>query len=106
MYGLSHLNGPTPPSSPTSALPLEERALQVTEATLGPDHPDTATRLGNLGATLSNLGRHTEALPLEERALRITEATLGPDHPTTALRQSNLARLRQALGDGARTSPP
>lgn len=30
------------------ALPLKERALQVTEAALGPDHPTTALRLGNL----------------------------------------------------------
>ncbi|XES00443.1 tetratricopeptide repeat protein [Streptomyces sp. S1D4-11] len=30
------------------ALPLQERALQVTEAALGPDHPDTALRLGSL----------------------------------------------------------
>ncbi|MFB6958488.1 tetratricopeptide repeat protein, partial [Streptomyces sp. NPDC056309] len=32
---------------------LEERALQITEATLGPDHPNTATRLSNLANTLS-----------------------------------------------------
>ncbi|MFE4414817.1 tetratricopeptide repeat protein, partial [Streptomyces sp. NPDC056821] len=56
------------------ALPLKERALQITEAALGPDHPDTALRLGNLASTLSDLGRHTEALPLKERALQITEA--------------------------------
>ncbi|WP_077799107.1 tetratricopeptide repeat protein, partial [Streptomyces sp. JHA26] len=39
-------------------LPLEERALTITEAALGPDHPTTALRLGNLAATLSDLGRH------------------------------------------------
>ena len=80
------------------ALPLEERALRITEATLGPDHPTTATRLNNLASTFSDLGRHTEALPLQERALRITEATLGPDHPTTATRLGNLASTFSALG--------
>ncbi|MGP4049120.1 FxSxx-COOH system tetratricopeptide repeat protein [Streptomyces sp. 2A115] len=80
------------------ALPLAERALQVTEAALGPNHPDTALRLGNLARTFSALGRHGEALPLEERALQIAETTLGPDHPDTALRLNNLASTFSDLG--------
>ncbi|MER5528733.1 tetratricopeptide repeat protein [Streptomyces sp. NPDC002677] len=80
------------------ALPLEERALAIREATLGPDHPTTALRLSNLATTLSDLGRHAEALLLEERALAISEAALGPNHPTTALRLGNLARTLSDLG--------
>ncbi|WP_095933165.1 FxSxx-COOH system tetratricopeptide repeat protein, partial [Streptomyces sp. Tue6028] len=82
----------------SQALPLEVRALAVTEAVFGPDQPETALRLGNLAATFSDLGRHAEALPLEERALAVTEAALGPDHPTTALRLGNLARTLSDLG--------
>ncbi|MER5528735.1 tetratricopeptide repeat protein, partial [Streptomyces sp. NPDC002677] len=37
------------------ALPLEERALAISETALGPDHPDTATRLGNLATTFGEL---------------------------------------------------
>ncbi|MER5399415.1 tetratricopeptide repeat protein [Streptomyces sp. NPDC002599] len=80
------------------ALPLEERALAITEAVLGPDHPDTAIRLNNLAGAFSDLGRHTEALPLAERALAITEAALGPDHSSTALRLGNLASTFSDLG--------
>ncbi|WP_406433255.1 tetratricopeptide repeat protein [Streptomyces sp. NBC_00631] len=87
------------------ALPLEERALAVREAALGPDHPDTALRLNNLASTLSDLGRHAEALPLEERALSVTEAALGPDHPTTALRLNNLASTLGDLGRHAEALP-
>ncbi|WP_329297786.1 FxSxx-COOH system tetratricopeptide repeat protein [Streptomyces sp. NBC_00659] len=87
------------------ALPLEERALAITEATLGPDHRDTALRLGNLAGTFSDLGRHAEALPLEERALGITEAVLGPDHPVTAIRLNNLASMFNALGRHAEALP-
>ncbi|MFF0042192.1 tetratricopeptide repeat protein, partial [Streptomyces mirabilis] len=79
------------------ALPLEERALAITETALGPDHPDTALRLGNLASTLSDLGRHPEALPLEERALAITETALGPDHPTTIIRSNDLKVIRTLL---------
>ncbi|MFE5036453.1 FxSxx-COOH system tetratricopeptide repeat protein [Streptomyces sp. NPDC056683] len=81
-----------------TALPLEERALAITEAALGPDHPDTALRLNNLASTLSDLGRYEEALPLAERVLTITEAAFGSGHPTTALRLGNLARTFNDLG--------
>ena len=53
---------------PADALPLEERALAITEAALGADHPTTGRRLGNLAATYRDLGREAEALRLEERA--------------------------------------
>ncbi|WP_230205237.1 FxSxx-COOH system tetratricopeptide repeat protein, partial [Parafrankia elaeagni] len=53
------------------ALPLFQRALAITEATYGPDHPDLATRLNNLASALQDLGRAGEALPLFQRALAI-----------------------------------
>ncbi|MER5528734.1 tetratricopeptide repeat protein, partial [Streptomyces sp. NPDC002677] len=87
------------------ALPLEERALAITEAALGPDHPDTATGLNNLAATFSDLGRHADALPLAQRALTISETALGPDHPTTATRLGNLATTFGELGRHADALP-
>jgi tetratricopeptide (TPR) repeat protein len=81
-------------------------ALTITEAALGPDHPDTARHLGNLAATYSDLGRPADALPLEQRALAVTEAALGPDHPDTALRLGNLAATYRDLGRPADALPP
>ncbi|GAA4255267.1 tetratricopeptide repeat protein [Dactylosporangium darangshiense] len=78
---------------PDEALPLRRRALEVSEAALGPDHPIVAVRLHNLATTLLLLSRPTEARPLHERALRISESTLGPDHPTTVTISRNLAEL-------------
>jgi len=89
----------------TRALPLAERALAIIESALGPDHPDTALRLGNLAVTYSDLGRVADALPLAQRALAITEAALGPDHPDTALRLGNLALTLGALGRAADALP-
>ncbi|RST19648.1 tetratricopeptide repeat protein [Streptomyces sp. WAC05374] len=80
------------------ALPLAERALQVSEAVLGPHHPTTAIHMSNLAGTLGELGRHAVALPLRERASRVTEAALGPGHPATAIRLGNLARTLMELG--------
>lgn len=39
-----------------TARPLAERALHVTEATYGPDHPTVGTRLDNLALLLRDLG--------------------------------------------------
>ena len=87
------------------ALPLEQRALQITETALGPDHPDVAIRLGNLARHLQRAGAAAEALPLEQRALQITEAALGPDHPRLAVALGNLAATYRALGRAADALP-
>ena len=63
------------------ALPLAQRALAVTTAALGPDHPDIGIRRNNLGRVLHDLGDLTGARTQYERALQISEAALGPDHP-------------------------
>ncbi|SEB98885.1 FxSxx-COOH system tetratricopeptide repeat protein [Streptomyces sp. PAN_FS17] len=87
------------------ALPLEERALQISETALGPGHPETAVRLGNLAATFSSLGRHAQALPMKERALQVTETALGPHHPETGVRLGNLAATLSALGRHTKALP-
>ena len=76
---------------------LHESALAISESAFGPDHPDTALRLGNLALSYWRLGRHADALPLEQRALQITQTALGPDHPDTALRLDNLAATYREL---------
>jgi tetratricopeptide (TPR) repeat protein len=80
------------------ALALGCSALEIYEAALGPDHPDTAVCLGNLAVTYRALGNAEEALPMAKRALGITEATLGPDHPDIAVRLAALAVTYRALG--------
>jgi len=49
---------------------------------LGPDHPDTATSLNNVGALLEAQGELAAAQPLYERALAICEQVLGSATPT------------------------
>jgi Tetratricopeptide repeat len=86
---------------------LAERALSITEAAYGPDHPTVATRLNNLALILLDLGQPVEARPLAERALTITEAAYGPDHPTVATRRTNLAVILADLEQrrGIKRSP-
>ena len=45
----------------------------------GPDHPNVAYSLENLGDLRRLMGQYDEALQLHERALAIREAALGPN---------------------------
>jgi tetratricopeptide (TPR) repeat protein len=78
------------------ARPLIERALAICEGALGPDEPDTAASLHNLGGLLDSQGDFEGARSYYERALAIREKVLGPDHPDTATSLNNLGCLLQA----------
>ena len=67
-----------------------ERAVQISEAALGPDHPTIGARRNNLGVVLQDLGDLAGARTQYERALQIGEAALGPDHPTVRTIRGNL----------------
>ena len=54
-------------------MPLEQRALQITETALGPDHRTAAVVLENLALVYKMLGRAVDALPLQQRAQQIQD---------------------------------
>jgi tetratricopeptide (TPR) repeat protein len=89
----------------TDAQALLERALAITEAAYGPDHPDVARDLNNLAQILQDLGQLEAARALQERALAITQAAYGPDHPDVATRLNNLAQILQDLGQPEAARP-
>jgi len=62
------------------AEPLLQRALNISEQSLGPDHPLTATTLEGLGSLYLSQGKYDQAEPLLQRALSISEQTISPDH--------------------------
>jgi CHAT domain-containing protein/Tfp pilus assembly protein PilF len=75
-----------------------ERSLRIREKVLGPEHPDTATSLGDLAFLYQRMGFYDKALPLMERSLRIREKVLGPEHLETAIGLNNLSQLYQRMG--------
>lgn len=77
---------------------LFERGITIVEAIYGPEHPEMAIRVSNLGSVLRDLGDLAGAKKCFERALHIGEAS-GPDHPSLATRLNNLADVLYALGD-------
>jgi tetratricopeptide (TPR) repeat protein len=72
------------------------------EKALGPEHPETATRLNNLAILLQDQGNFAAARPLFERALAIRHKALGSEHPDTASSLNNLAMLLRHQRDFAR----
>ena len=71
------------------------RALEGFERTLGRNHPNTLTLVGNLGSLLQAQGKLDLAEPYYLRALKGSERTLGRDHPGTKLRKAVGSTIRR-----------
>ncbi|MFD0585559.1 tetratricopeptide repeat protein [Dactylosporangium darangshiense] len=87
------------------ALADHRRALEVTEAVLGPDHADAAPRADHLAGAMRAVGQYAEVEALSRRALSISEATLGPAHAETARRMAGVALALRTLGRAAEAEP-
>jgi serine/threonine-protein kinase len=69
---------------------------------LGPDHPDEARTLNNLGTVLRDEARLEEAETVHREALAMRRKLFGDTHPDVAVSLSNLALVaadRGRLGD-------
>src|SRR5262245_14475437 len=74
------------------ALPYIERALEIREKRLGPDHTDVSQAINALGRLYYYKGDYVKAEPLYRRAMAIREKSLGPEHPDVADSLNNLDR--------------
>jgi len=80
-------------------LDLAERAVAITEKLLGPEHPETARSMRNLGLTLQGRADFLGAKARLERALEIYENSLGPDTSEVASTLGELADLLHETED-------
>jgi len=80
-----------------AARPYLERALAIREKALGPDHPDTAQSLNNLGTLAYVEGDLLSARDYLARALAIFENALGPNHPSSNVVRNNLAAIEAKI---------
>lgn len=83
----------------SQARPLFQRALNIRETVLGPEHPDTARSFNNLGDLFNAQGDSTRALSHYERALAIRRKVLGGNHADTAESLNNIGYQLQMKGD-------
>jgi tetratricopeptide (TPR) repeat protein/CHAT domain-containing protein len=82
---------------------LYQRALEIAEKARGPEHPDTASALHNLGMAFEGQGRYARAELIFKRALAISEKVAAPDQTATALQ--DLANLFSRQGRYAEAEP-
>src|SRR5215831_4628201 len=80
------------------AISPAQRALAIAEGMLGPNHPDVAALVNNLGVLYFKLSRYADAEPLYKRSLAIRERVLRPNHPEVAGSLNGLAVLYDAQG--------
>jgi tetratricopeptide (TPR) repeat protein len=87
------------------AIPIAERAIEVSKRVRGPEQPETAAALNNLGFLFQRIGDYPKAEPLLQEALRIRQKVLGPEHPDTASSLNKLAVLYQDMHEYAKAEP-
>ena len=85
--------------------PLTKGLVEVCEAQFGPDHPQTAKALTNMGSVLVTLGDTANAEPALRRAIAIQEQALGPEHPDTARTVAVLGGFFLGRGDHRSAEP-
>lgn len=79
------------------AEPLYKRSLDINEAQLGPDHPDTAGSYNNMAMFLYRLERYAESANFCVKALEVFLAKLGQDHPDTQTVGNNFIAILQKV---------
>jgi hypothetical protein len=62
---------------------VESQVMETFKMTLGADHRDTLTSMGNLAFTWKDQGHHTAALALMEDCVQVCQRVLSPAHPHT-----------------------
>src|SRR5207253_2601624 len=87
------------------ALELDERALELLRAGIGPDHPYAIVATVNLASDLSALGDLEKAIALDRDALERGTRVLGPDHPTVLAAAFNLGLDLDAAGHPGEAKP-
>ena len=82
----------------TEALPVARDALDIAEKEFGPNAPEVALSLNNLGFLYKTQGQFNKAIPLYERSVMIGEKVAGTRHEDLLVLLNNLAALYEAAG--------
>ncbi|HLT36291.1 MAG TPA: serine/threonine-protein kinase, partial [Enhygromyxa sp.] len=77
----------------------QQRALELREAEWGPEHPNVAAALHNLGLIAELQGDYEQARSYHERALALHSQALGPEHPKVASTLNNLGTVAYSQGE-------
>ncbi|MEL6546557.1 MAG: tetratricopeptide repeat protein, partial [Myxococcota bacterium] len=82
------------------AIENAQAAVNILEEILGPEHPELAPNLNNVGLLLMDRGKPIEGMPYVGRAIAINKKALGPEHWTVGFTTRSLALVHLAAGNG------
>lgn len=74
---------------------LYRRAISIDASIYGPDRPETAADIANLGMLMNEAGQPAAAMTLLNQALGIYEKTLGTNSDDAAFVKQNVARIQR-----------
>lgn len=81
------------------ALAAYEQTLEISLATLGPQHPEHANTLNNLAGVYDDIDELDRSLELYTEVQKTWETTYGRPHPRLALLDNNLGELYRSRGE-------
>ena len=89
----------------SEAEPLLQKALEIRQQVLGPEHIDVASAMSNLAGLYVYIGKYIQAEILYQQARGMYEHILGPTHPCVATTINDLALLYREQGWFAQAEP-
>jgi tetratricopeptide (TPR) repeat protein len=81
------------------AITFCEKALEINEKTLPPNHPHLAISYNNIGNVYAKMGDYSKALSSYEKALEIEQQSLPPNYPDLAASYNNTGNVYNSMGE-------
>jgi tetratricopeptide (TPR) repeat protein len=82
-----------------NAVHFYEKALEIRQKTLPPNHPHLATSKNNIGVVYHSMGEYSQALSFHETALEIRQKTLPQNHPDLATSYNSIGVVYHSMGE-------
>ena len=79
----------------SKALSSHEKALEIQQQSLPPNHPDLASPYNNIGMLYEDMGNYSKARVFYERAVEIGQQSLLPNHPRLQTYRKNLEDIKK-----------
>ncbi|CAF2718673.1 unnamed protein product [Rotaria sp. Silwood2] len=81
------------------ALVLYQKALDIKEKSLSPNHSDFAAAYNNIALAYENMGEYSKAVSSYERSLEIQKIAIPPNHPDLASSYNNIGSVYSSMGE-------
>ncbi len=81
------------------AMTFYEKALEIEQQSLPPNHPHLALSYDNIGLVYRSMNEYPQALSYHEKALQIQQNSLSPNHPDLGSSYNNIGLVYDNMGE-------